>query len=133
MGGRDIPLRIGDVQTGVSGLHVLSGVDAGAAGGLAEEINNVGLHPHLGSVIKSGKELRQLRIGGQPADEIVGDGHQRVVAAQAGVKRRLAGGGARRADYGGGEVAAAASSAGGAEELERAAAAVETGSGGCLA
>ena len=64
-------------------LHVAAHVVAGAAGGLADEVDDVLPEPPLRIVGDAGEEAVEVVILQKPSDEIVGDGGDSVVAAEA--------------------------------------------------
>src|SRR6185436_6884427 len=64
-------------------------VDAGAAGRGAELVDDELADARQRVLAVAGEELRQLRIRGHPADEVVGGRGERVVATEALVEARL--------------------------------------------
>ncbi len=80
------PVVLGDAESGVGGFHVASGVDAGAAGGAAEEVNHMLAQLFLRVCAQAGEETMQLRVAGEASDKIVGNGGNGVVAAEPVVK-----------------------------------------------
>ena len=80
---RDVPVFLGDAETGVGRHHVASGVFAGAAGGHAEKIHNVLPDAGLGIGAQADEEAAFFGVGRQAVEEVVGDCRQSVIAAQA--------------------------------------------------
>src|SRR5215472_4699770 len=84
---RGIPVRFADAQSRVRGLRVAAGVDARSAGYGAELVDDV-LADALDRIgAAPGEELRELRIARELAQEIVGDGGECIVSANALVER----------------------------------------------
>ena len=86
---RGVPVGIGDAQSLVRRLHVAADVDAGAAGGGAELIDHQLTDAAQVFLAGPDEETAEAGIGGETAEEIVGDGGEGVVAAQTLVERGL--------------------------------------------
>src|SRR5262252_5007783 len=77
-----VPICFGDVQSGVCGLHVASGVFAGSSGRYAKKIDNVLANADLGVRTEANEEASQLRIGSEAAKKIVTDSGERIVSPE---------------------------------------------------
>jgi len=75
-----VELVVDQVHAGVRGRHVAAGVLAGAAGGLADELDEQALEV-LGVGVE--EPLLDPRVGGGAADELLDDGGDRRLAAEA--------------------------------------------------
>src|SRR5262245_53326592 len=80
---RDVPVFFGDAEAGVGGFHVAAEVETGASGGVAEEVDDVLADALLAIDAEAFEEAAFLGVGGEAADEVVSDGGDGVVAAQA--------------------------------------------------
>lgn len=101
----NVPIVFCDAQAGVGGFHVLAGVGAGPAGGVAEEVDHVLTNSRETFFVVSRKEALQLGVGGQAADKVVGNRGEGVIAAESMIERWLLlgdslRGGAERRDRG---------------------------------
>ena len=68
-------------------LHVLSAVDARAAGRFADEIDDQLPDTHLAVGGEPDEEALLLLVGGEAADELVGDGRNGVIPAEPLIER----------------------------------------------
>src|SRR5262249_34987503 len=98
---RGVPVLFGDAHPLVSRFHVAAHVDARSAGGGAKLLDHVLADFPQRVLAVSGEETGELFVGGQTADEVVGDGGDGVVSARALIERLLRRGrvgGERRGD-----------------------------------
>src|SRR5256885_11878882 len=83
-----VPVGLGDAHTLMGRLHVAPRVYAWAAGGGADEVNDVLADFLEGVLAVADEEAGELLVRGQAGDEVIGHGGDGVVSAEALVERR---------------------------------------------
>src|SRR5262245_3305065 len=85
---RGLPVGLRDAEPRVDRLHVPADVDARAAGGTVQLVDDELAQPAQGILAVAGEEVLELLVRGETADEIIGDGGESVVAAEPLVEAR---------------------------------------------
>ena len=79
---RVVPIGFGDARTRVCGFHIATGIDAGAAGRLADQVDQTLPDAKLAVGGETDEESLFLFVGCEPRNELIGDGRNGVIAAE---------------------------------------------------